>query len=147
MGAQNMTDAISHVADRFDSESRENHDPIPALVEEWLRLWATCTASYRDVGELAFGDVVNEADDLTEEIEIEVSGSVATTRAGLVAQLLEQLGCETTRPRLQDRLRERIVEGIRHLIPEDTKHVPAPTGIITAREQRLNQKIAALRGK
>jgi hypothetical protein len=59
-----MTDAITHVASWFGSGSRDNQDPIPALVAEWFRLWAACEASCREVGEPAFDDVVNETDEL-----------------------------------------------------------------------------------
>jgi hypothetical protein len=129
-----------------------NDDPIQALFAERSRLQEICHASYHEVGEPAFDDVVDKADQLSEEIEREIIGSVATSAPGLIAQirLLAEVMAESAGgDGREERLIETIITGINGLMPDDesTIHTERTPQTTTDRERRLVETIEMLKAE
>jgi hypothetical protein len=89
-------------------------DPVLALVIKRFRLWDKCEARFTPDSD-AFDAVINEMAEACEAVEEQIVDTIATTRAGLIAQV-ELLAVEETAGRLDEemtgRLRASITAGI-----------------------------------
>jgi hypothetical protein len=123
-----------------------SEDPVVALVIERFRLWDECEARFTPNSD-AFDAIVDETAEACGALEEQIVDTIATTRAGLIAQV-ELLAVEETAGRLDEemtgRLRALITAGIMSVCreagrpPAEQRPPPMSEGEYTALVHKLD---------